>query len=77
MEAGAISYVSGVSTVRLLGDTIGQHFDRVVARDGDRLALVSRQQGIRWSWRELAERSNAFPAHEHVGRIGPVLLILE
>jgi fatty-acyl-CoA synthase len=62
MEAGAISYVSGVSTVRLLGDTIGQHFDRVVARDGDRLALVSRQQGIRWSWRELAERVDAFAA---------------
>jgi fatty-acyl-CoA synthase len=62
MDTGAISYGSGVSTVRLLGDTIGQHFDRVVARHGDRLALVARAQGIRWSWRELAERVDAFAA---------------
>ena len=62
MQTGAMSYVNGGSTVPLLGDTIGQHFDRVVARHGDRLALVSRQQGIRWNWRELAERVDAFAA---------------
>ena len=62
MQTSAMSYVSSGSTVRLLGDTIGQHFDGVVARHGDRLALVSHQQGIRWSWRELAERVEAFAA---------------
>ena len=61
-RAGGISYVNGVSVVPLLGDTIGQHLDKVVARHGDRLALVSRQQGIRWSWRELGERVDAFAA---------------
>ena len=34
METGAMSYVSGTSSVPLLGDTIGQHLDRVVARAG-------------------------------------------
>ncbi|MCW3474992.1 AMP-binding protein [Limobrevibacterium gyesilva] len=58
----AMSYVSGMSDMPLLGDTIGQHFDRTVARFGDRLALVARQQGLRWSWRELAERVDAFAA---------------
>ena len=30
------SYVSGTSTVPLIGETIGRHFDRTVARWGDR-----------------------------------------
>ena len=54
METGAISYVSGTSAVPLIGETIGKHFDGVVARHPDRLALVVRQQGIRWTWKELA-----------------------
>jgi fatty-acyl-CoA synthase len=57
---GAMSYVSGTAAKPLLGETIGQHFDRVVARWPDRLALVVRQQGVRLTWRELAERVDAF-----------------
>jgi fatty-acyl-CoA synthase len=49
------SYVSGVSTSPLLGETIGARFDRTVARFGDREALVSRQQGRRFTYAELAE----------------------
>jgi fatty-acyl-CoA synthase len=56
------SYVSGVSATPLLGDTIGQHFDRVVERFPDRPALIVRQQGISWSWRQLAEQVDAFAA---------------
>ena len=39
------SYVSGTSDTPLLGMTIGDAFDRTVARFPDREALVSRQQG--------------------------------
>ncbi|WP_020664462.1 AMP-binding protein [Amycolatopsis benzoatilytica] len=48
------SYASGTSTVPLLGDTIGDNFDRTVAAFGDRDALVDCEAGARWSYRELA-----------------------
>ncbi|HEY0418169.1 MAG TPA: AMP-binding protein, partial [Acetobacteraceae bacterium] len=56
------AYVSGPSDIPLLGETIGRHFDRTVARVPDRPALIVRSQGVRWSWRELAERVDAFAA---------------
>src|SRR6185437_11591356 len=57
MEVKAPSYVSGASTVPLLGETIGANLDRAMARWGDRPALIVRQQGIRWSYRELGDRA--------------------
>ena len=62
MSALSTSYVSGTSAVPLLGETIGAHLDRTVARWGERPGLIVRQQGISWSWRELAERVEAFAA---------------
>jgi fatty-acyl-CoA synthase len=53
-------YVSGTSDTPLLGDTIGQHFDRIVAAHGGRLGLVVRQQGISWTYSELAAHVEAF-----------------
>jgi fatty-acyl-CoA synthase len=58
----ALSYVHGAAAVPLLGETIGANFDRAVARWGDRPALVVRQQGVRWTYRELGERVDAFAA---------------
>jgi fatty-acyl-CoA synthase len=49
------SYVSGVSAVPLLGETIGQQLDRTAARFPDRLALVVRSQKVRLTWRELRD----------------------
>jgi fatty-acyl-CoA synthase len=49
------SYVSGASSTPLLGETIGATFDRTVARFGDREALVSREQGARFTYGELSE----------------------
>jgi fatty-acyl-CoA synthase len=49
----SLSYVSGVSQVPLLGDTIGDNFDRTAARHGDRAALVDRPSGRRWSYSQL------------------------
>jgi fatty-acyl-CoA synthase len=49
------SYVSGVSSTPLLGETIGATFDRTVARFGEREALVSRHQDERYSYVRLSE----------------------
>jgi fatty-acyl-CoA synthase len=57
-----MSYVSGASAAPLLGDTIGGQLDRTAARFGDRLALVARQQGIRLTWRRLADEVDKLAA---------------
>ena len=57
-----LSYVSGVSEVPLLGETVGAHFDRAVALHGERPGLVVRQQGVRWTYREFGGRVDAFAA---------------
>jgi len=62
MTASAPSYMHGASDQPMIGDTIGVHFDRTVARHGDRPGLIVRQQGIRWTWSELAGRVEAFAA---------------
>jgi fatty-acyl-CoA synthase len=54
-----LSYVSGVSDAPLSGDTIGRMLERRVAASGDRLGLVSRHQGIRLTWSQLADRALA------------------
>jgi fatty-acyl-CoA synthase len=56
----ALSYVHGAVDTPLLGETLGAAFDRAVARHGERPGLIVRQQSIRWSYRELGERVNAF-----------------
>jgi fatty-acyl-CoA synthase len=53
-----LSYVSGVGTQPLLGETIGACFDRIVERCGEREALVVWHQNIRWNYRELQRRTN-------------------
>jgi fatty-acyl-CoA synthase len=48
-----VSYAHGVSDVPLRGETIGEAWSTVVAEHGGRDALVSRHQGVRWSYAEL------------------------
>ena len=62
MTDAALSYVHGATSVPLIGETIGANFDRAVVRWGERLALVVRHQGVRWTYRELGERADAFAA---------------
>lgn len=50
------SYTRGRQDQPLLTLTIGQAFDATVARCADGEALVSRHQGLRYSWRQLAEQ---------------------
>src|SRR6202040_3149483 len=56
------SYVCGASSIPLIGETIGAHFDRAVARWGALDALVVRHQGIRWTYAELKQRVDALAA---------------
>lgn len=47
------SYTSGTSDAPLLGLTIGDMFDQTVDHYPDRPALISREQGVRLTYREL------------------------
>ncbi len=62
MSKIATSYVSGTGTVPLIGETIGRHFDRTVARWGTRPGLVAPSQSVAWTWAELGTRVDAFAA---------------
>jgi fatty-acyl-CoA synthase len=52
------SYASGTSDVPLLGLTIGDMFDQTVAHYPNNMALISRQQRIRLTYRELQKQVN-------------------
>jgi fatty-acyl-CoA synthase len=56
------SYVQGASSVPLIGETIGVHFDRAAACWRDRPALIVRHQNVRWTYGELKERVDALAA---------------
>jgi fatty-acyl-CoA synthase len=53
------SYAAGETTPPLLEQTIGDHFESVVARHGDREALVEVASGRRWTYAELDADVNA------------------
>ncbi len=53
------SYASGTSDTPLLGDTIGDDFDRTAAAHPDREALVEVQTGRRWTYAQLREEVDA------------------
>jgi fatty-acyl-CoA synthase len=61
-EMAQPSYVHGASSTPLIGETIGVHFDKIAEGCGERDALISRHQQIRWSYRALKERVDAFAA---------------
>ena len=54
----SLSYVHGTGTVPLLGETIGSSLDRVAADFGDRVALISHHQNLRYTYSELLEQVN-------------------
>src|SRR3954447_14861048 len=55
-EAMTLSYANGPSTLPLRGETIGQALAGCVSAHGDREAVVSCHEGIRLTYRQLAER---------------------
>jgi fatty-acyl-CoA synthase len=56
------SLVTGATMPPLLNQTIGQALDQAAARWGEREALVSVHQGVRWTYVELKARAEAFAA---------------
>ncbi|WP_280457846.1 AMP-binding protein [Nocardia carnea] len=59
MSTAQKSYASGAWDVPLLGDTIGDNFDRTVATFPDNDALVDVAGGRRWTYRALATEIDA------------------
>jgi fatty-acyl-CoA synthase len=49
-----LSYASGPSAEPLLGETIGDNFDRLAAEHADRDCLISRHENLRLTYREMA-----------------------
>ena len=58
----AMSYVHGAHATPLIGETIGVHFDRCVARWPGHEALVACRAGLRLTYAELAERVDRLAA---------------
>ena len=54
------SYACGSAVKPMIGETIGAHFDRVAAAFGDREAVVSVHQGVRLTYAQLREATDAF-----------------
>ena len=62
MAGLAQSYTQGASAVPLIGETIGVHFQKAAGRWADCPALIVHHQSVRWTYRELNERVDAFAA---------------
>ena len=56
------SYVRGTADSPLSDLTIAALLAETAARFSDRLAVVFREQGVRWSWKEFANEIEAFAA---------------
>ncbi len=57
MAALTQSYVHGASSTPLLGETIGALLRRIAAEGPERLAQITRHQGVRWTYADLLRRS--------------------
>lgn len=62
MRTAKPSYTHGAHPKTLLGEAIGQAFDRAAARWPDNEALVSRHQSIRWTYAELKQQVGRYAA---------------
>ncbi len=57
------SLVSGATTVPLLEQSIGTFFAGIASRFAEREALVVRHQNVRWTYRQLQEKTDAVAAN--------------
>ena len=61
-SAPAPSYAQGPQSPALRDITIGEALARAASQWGEREALVIPHQNVRWTWRELLQRSDAVAA---------------
>src|SRR5690349_14884134 len=54
----SLSYVHGAGSVPLRGETIGAALDRIAAEFGDRDALISCHQNLRYTYAQLLDEVN-------------------
>ncbi|GAB7534567.1 AMP-binding protein [Burkholderia sp. 3C] len=57
-----LSHVRGATTPALSHATVGRFLADTIARFPDRPAVVFREQGVRWSWREFGDEVDALAA---------------
>ena len=57
-----LSYVRGDTTTPLVYKTIPAMFEQAVKAHGPQLAVVFREQNIRWTWYDLAQKIDEFAA---------------
>src|ERR1700722_2291796 len=62
LSPAELSYVRGADQPPLREDTIGAALDEAARRWGERDAVVSAAQGIRWTYAELAAKADAVAA---------------
>ncbi|MBA3652176.1 MAG: AMP-binding protein, partial [Chthoniobacterales bacterium] len=62
LHDSSLSYISGSSAIPLIGLTVGDLIDSVAETFPDHDALISRHQGIRYSYRALRDECNRFAA---------------
>ena len=62
MSAAGKSYVCGTTRHPLRYATVGEVLDEAVRRWGEREAVVVRDQGVRWSYRQLGAAADRFAA---------------
>lgn len=55
-----LSYVRGSTEIPLSDETVGQFLLNTARRFPNRPAVVFREQGIRWTWREFADEVDVF-----------------
>lgn len=57
-----LSYVRGRTDVPLSGATVGEFLGQTARCFADHLAVVFREQGVRWTWREFSQEVDALAA---------------
>ncbi|CBW73675.1 Long-chain-fatty-acid--CoA ligase (EC 6.2.1.3) [Mycetohabitans rhizoxinica HKI 454] len=57
-----LSYVRGRTDVLLSGATVGEFLGQTARCFADHLAVVFREQGVRWTWREFSQEVDALAA---------------
>jgi fatty-acyl-CoA synthase len=62
-----LSYVSGISSIPLLGQTIGEMFEETAAKFPDNDALISVHQNIRWTFKDLKREVDRCALALHAG----------
>ncbi|MEM5277736.1 AMP-binding protein [Cupriavidus taiwanensis] len=65
LPAGGLSHVRGDTSIALSEQTVPALLAQTVAAFPEREAVVFREQGVRWNWREFAEAIDALAAGLH------------